>query len=447
MMDYHVLSHCQKGFLPYDGVFELNYIFQHRFGAARTGGSDLCAALLDFTNAYGSVPHKALLDALRGSGAGDVFTALIADLYRDNKTVTVAAEGTTEPVSIAAGLRQGCPLSGLLFNLVVDPVIRGVQGDGDAHKILAYADDLTSLADSPAQLQERMNLVEALATPLGLALNPVKCSSLHMCGATPIGMRPTTFTVSGVPIQPLQDHQPQRFLGRPVGFRLPSRTGSAIEDAISQARAIFSLMLAPWQRLDAVKTFAYAVLNFAMKCGVLTKTDWRRLDDAVRPLVKRALLCIYPATPPPITSTGAPRPELPPSRWRRNGSQCPRQQSLLQTSTPRQQERRRSRCVYACIAHGDSTRTARPFRSGGTQARRWAGSGKRACRAGRLDRESEDDGQKTPATRAAVVSAGSSSRIWRTVTDARAHARSALAADTALMDALKRIEKKKKKRV
>ncbi|KAL1415261.1 hypothetical protein MTO96_029531 [Rhipicephalus appendiculatus] len=252
-------------------------------------GPDLCAAMLDFTNAYGSVPHQALLDALRGSGAGDVFAALIADIYRGNRTVLIAAEGVSEPVSIAAGLRQGCPLSGLLFNLVVDPVIRGVQGDGDAHNILAYADDLTPLADNPALLQGRIDRVEVLATPLGLSLNPAKCSSVHMSGATPVGMRPTAFTVSGVQIQALADYQPQRFLGRPAGFRLPSRTSSVVDDAIGQARAIFSSMLAPWQRLDAVKTFVFPALNFAMRCGMLTKTDWRRLDDAMRPLVKRTL--------------------------------------------------------------------------------------------------------------------------------------------------------------
>ncbi|KAL1415289.1 hypothetical protein MTO96_029559 [Rhipicephalus appendiculatus] len=301
--EHHVLSHCQKGFLPYDGVFELNYIFQHRLDAARSGGPDLCAALLDFTNAYGSVPHQALFDALRGSGAGAVFTELITDLYRGNRTVIVAAEGSTEPVAIAAGLRQGCPLSGLLFNLVVDPVIRGVQGDADAHNILAYADDLTPLADCPALLQERIDLVEALATPIGLSLNPAKCSSVHMSGATPVGMRPTSFTVSGIPIQALADHQPQRFLGRPAGFRLPSRSSSVIDDAIGQARAIFSSMLAPWQRLDAVKTFVFPALNFAMRCGVLTKTDWSRLDDAVRPLIKRTLYF-----QPSATSSNSKRP-------------------------------------------------------------------------------------------------------------------------------------------
>ncbi|XP_049266707.1 uncharacterized protein LOC125756281 [Rhipicephalus sanguineus] len=110
-----------------------------------------------------------------------------------------------------------------------------------------------------------------------------------MCGRTPVGMRPTVFTVSGVPITPLEDSQPLRFLGRPVGFRIPTHSGSVIDTAIAQARTILSSMLAPWQRLDAVRTFVYPALNFAMRCGVLGKTDWRRLDDAVRPLVKRTL--------------------------------------------------------------------------------------------------------------------------------------------------------------
>ncbi|KAL1415299.1 hypothetical protein MTO96_029570 [Rhipicephalus appendiculatus] len=47
-------------------------------------------------------------------------------------------------------------------------------------------------------------------------------------------------------------------------------------------------MLAPWQRIDAIKT-VYPALNFAMRCRVYTKTDWRRLDKVVRPLVKRTL--------------------------------------------------------------------------------------------------------------------------------------------------------------
>lgn len=167
IVQHAVLSRCQKDFLPADGVFELNYILQHRLDATRSGGPDLCAALLDFTNAYRSVPHQALLDALRGSGAGDLFTDLIADIYRGNHTVIVADEGDTEPVPIMDGLRQGCPLSGLLFNLVVDPIIREVQGADEVRNILAYADDLTpSLPTRPSSRNESTGW-RSLPAPLG----------------------------------------------------------------------------------------------------------------------------------------------------------------------------------------------------------------------------------------------------------------------------------------
>ncbi|KAL1444955.1 hypothetical protein MTO96_045292, partial [Rhipicephalus appendiculatus] len=101
--------------------------------------------------------------------------------------------------------------------------------------------------------------------------------------------RPIRVTVSGVAIEALRNHDPQRFHGRPVGFELRLTDSTVVDTAINQARKILSSMLAPWQRLDAVRTFVYPALNFAMRCGVLRKTDWKRLDDAVRPLVKRTL--------------------------------------------------------------------------------------------------------------------------------------------------------------
>ncbi|XP_037501546.1 uncharacterized protein LOC119375441 [Rhipicephalus sanguineus] len=231
--------------------------------------SDLCAALLDFTNAYGSVPHQALLDALRGSGAGDVFTDLIADLCRDRRR-----RGGHRAGAHTGRSTPGLPPEWATLQPVVDPIIHDVQGEDDAHNILVYADDLTPLAPNPDLLQRRIDRVEVLATSLGLSLNPAKFSSLHLSSRTPVALR---------------DYQPQRFFGRQVGFHPVTATGNVTDDAISQARAILTSMSAPWQGLDVVRTFVYPALNFAMRCAVLTKTDWRRLDDAVRPLVKRSL--------------------------------------------------------------------------------------------------------------------------------------------------------------
>ncbi|KAL1481296.1 hypothetical protein MTO96_015732 [Rhipicephalus appendiculatus] len=61
-----------------------NFVLQERLGAAHAGGGYLCVAFLDFANAFGSVPHNALIDSLRGAGAGEDFSAIVTDLYRDN---------------------------------------------------------------------------------------------------------------------------------------------------------------------------------------------------------------------------------------------------------------------------------------------------------------------------------------------------------------------------
>lgn len=47
-------------------------------------------------------------------------------------------------VQLQRGVKQGCPLSGTLFALAVDPLLRRlVEGGGPLkHKVFAYADDL-----------------------------------------------------------------------------------------------------------------------------------------------------------------------------------------------------------------------------------------------------------------------------------------------------------------
>ncbi|XP_075723830.1 uncharacterized protein LOC142765910 [Rhipicephalus microplus] len=116
--DHAVLSRCQKGFLPHDGVFEHNFVLQGRLDDARTGGGELCVGFLDYANAFGSVAHEALVDTVRGAGAGEPFAEIVEELYRANTTCVVAADGTAEPIAIGAGLRG---LSGLLCTRRCNP--------------------------------------------------------------------------------------------------------------------------------------------------------------------------------------------------------------------------------------------------------------------------------------------------------------------------------------
>lgn len=157
------------------------------------GGTDVYVVFLDFANAFGSVPHNALIDAVLGAGAGDHFGDIVNELY--NTTAVVGGDGATEPIRIDSGIRKECPLSGLLFNLVVDPIIRAVQEGNGRPNILPYADDLTPMANDRDTLQQRI-CVQTF-TQLGLQLNPAKCKTLHMSGK-PVGTCPTTFHVGAL---------------------------------------------------------------------------------------------------------------------------------------------------------------------------------------------------------------------------------------------------------
>lgn len=116
-----------KGFRPFDGVLEQNYMLSRELLRATTGRTSLSLALLDIANAFGSVPHAAIGAALEAVGVGGAFTEIVTELYDGTTTRIMTPEGLSDPIPIRCGIRQGCPLSGLLFNLVIDPVLQKLE--------------------------------------------------------------------------------------------------------------------------------------------------------------------------------------------------------------------------------------------------------------------------------------------------------------------------------
>ena len=57
----------------------------------------------------------------------------------DGSTTRFMTSGGTNNIDIQAGIKEGCPISALLFNIAIDSIIRRLQGDEPKHKILDYA--------------------------------------------------------------------------------------------------------------------------------------------------------------------------------------------------------------------------------------------------------------------------------------------------------------------
>lgn len=285
---YQVLSDNQKGFLPHDGVFENNYVIEAVVRAAKKKKHDILLASLDLSNAFGSVPHWAIFGALAGKGAGGEFIECIKDIYDESNTIYVTGEGESSSRSVESGVRQGCPLSGLLFNISIDFILRNIQRGDATHELLAYADDVILISKSISDLQAKLDSITELADKINLKFNASKCYTMHYSCVPPAGARSTVFYIKDNPVPGLGDGDHGVFLGKPIGTFNFSDT-SKIEDLKIFADKILTSKLAPWQRLDAIKTFFFPSILFALRTNQFSKSDLKSLDKHIRPHIKKTL--------------------------------------------------------------------------------------------------------------------------------------------------------------
>ena len=103
----------------------------------------------------------------------------MANLYHGNGCKLAAAGGLQEGFSIRAAIRQGCPLSPLLFALCPDLMLRRLRRALPADLLRAYADDLALVApDTPASAKVFIPISEEFALTSGLSLNLAKTMPL-----------------------------------------------------------------------------------------------------------------------------------------------------------------------------------------------------------------------------------------------------------------------------
>ena len=146
-------------------------------------------AFLDFEKAFDKLNWTFIDRTLEKTGFGESFRKWINIIYTNSESCIIN-NGTTSPYfKIHAGVRQGCPLSALLFILAVeilaiairnDPSIKGVDILNKTYKISQLADDTTLfLKDTEAlkHVLEKLKLFEKLSC---LKLNMSKTEILQI---------------------------------------------------------------------------------------------------------------------------------------------------------------------------------------------------------------------------------------------------------------------------
>ncbi|XP_039275968.1 uncharacterized protein LOC120349604 [Nilaparvata lugens] len=155
----------QRGFQPGQGC-QINCATLD--SALRYGcrGKAVCGAVLDMRRAFDAVPHNIILNALKRKGLPYALIELMRNIYDG---CTTELDGQELP--LLRGVKQGDPLSALLFNIVIDDVFDVADGDDEGEGALGYADDIILLNHDGKKLQEQMHRVERHMSMLGLTFN------------------------------------------------------------------------------------------------------------------------------------------------------------------------------------------------------------------------------------------------------------------------------------
>lgn len=143
---------------------------------------------LDQEKAFDRVSHTFLDAILRHMRFGPVYRAWVKLLYR-NAFSRIGVNGHfSEKVDQLGGVRQGCPLSPLLYVLSLEPLLAALRaassfigvhlpgGGGICAKVAGYADDITLFLTSVSDFRVISRVLEGFCNVSGARVNVAKSS-------------------------------------------------------------------------------------------------------------------------------------------------------------------------------------------------------------------------------------------------------------------------------
>ena len=181
---YHVdprLAEEQGGFRAGRSTVDQIFTFNETLLRQRRAGRTTHCFFIDFRKAFDTVWHQGLWRRLWEEGVRGKPWRILRSLYSGLESSVLVEGEPSRATPLLQGVRQGCPLSPILFSCYINDLVRRLKGlgygvpNGDRDlTALLYADDIVLMADSADKLQEMIDEVGKFCAEWRLSLNAKK---------------------------------------------------------------------------------------------------------------------------------------------------------------------------------------------------------------------------------------------------------------------------------
>ncbi|KAK3539176.1 hypothetical protein QTP86_028667, partial [Hemibagrus guttatus] len=174
----------QCGFRPSRGTLDQLYTLHRVLEGSWEFAQPVHMCFVDLEKAFDRVPRGILWEVLWEYGVRGPLLKAVRSLYNQSRSLVRIASCKSDLFPVHVGLRQGCPLSPVLFIVFMDRISRHSQGlegvrFGD-HRIssLIFADDVVLLASSGLDLQHALGRFAAECEAAGMRVSTSKSEAM-----------------------------------------------------------------------------------------------------------------------------------------------------------------------------------------------------------------------------------------------------------------------------
>ena len=172
------ISEEQSGFVKGKGTREQITNIRIIMEKCKEYNIPLYMCFIDYSKAFDCVNHQILWQDMHNMGFPQHIITLLEHLYTNQEAAVKTNSGLSKWFSIGRGVRQGCIISPMLFNIYSEAIMREATEDcnagtnigGRTISNLRYADDTTLLCKNKEDLMNLLGKIQDLSKDKGLLL-------------------------------------------------------------------------------------------------------------------------------------------------------------------------------------------------------------------------------------------------------------------------------------